>query len=200
MQETRLVRLVYFVASQMTSSWFFALVAVIFVIEGLALGSKKECFATLVTSSEFVQGAVVLARAIHPFEAEVGGRPFLALVYDDLLLGKNGRILRQTLEAELIDVVPVPWIGMPEGPQAHYFPQYSTTYMKFHLWNLTGYDTVLYLDADAFPLVALSDVFERNISVGTVAAAPDICLPDSFNAGVSVRALSLVFLSLRSQK
>ena len=57
--------------------------------------------------------------------------------------------------------------------------------MKLHVWNLTGYDTVLYLDSDLLPLVSLATLFNRKIDMDSIAAAPDISLPDSFNAGVS---------------
>ncbi len=149
---------------------------------------SREAYATLLTSEEYVQGAVVLARIVDSFSIfdNVSKRPFLALVYDKLLREKGGAALRQSLEYEGIQVIPVPSIGEPKGYQILDYPQYLTTYMKLHVWNLTGYDTVLYLDSDILPLEPLSPLFDRSsIDIGTIAAAPDISLPDSFNAGVS---------------
>jgi glycogenin glucosyltransferase len=173
----------------------------IFLIEAVCLAScvgihhgkaenysrSREAYVTLLTTEEYVQGAIVLARIVRSF-SELGNnsRPFLALVYDKLLRDPGGVALRQLLEYDGIDVIPVPSIGEPMGHQILNYPQYRTTYMKLHVWNLTGYDTVLYLDADILPLEPLSPLFERSsIAVDTIAAAPDISLPDSFNAGVS---------------
>jgi hypothetical protein len=158
----------------------------------------REAYVTLLTSIEFAQGAIVMARVLQSFPQHGGGeeRPFLALVYDDLLRVKGGAEMRQMLETEQIQIIPVPWIGRVLGLSIHSYPQYETTYMKLHLWNLTGYDTLLYLDSDVLPLAPLTPLFNRTISASTIAAAPDISLPDSFNAGVSVPALHVLELYL----
>ena len=146
----------------------------------------REAYCTLLTSDEFVQGAIVLSRIVRSLANECESeRPFVALVHDKMLMSDNGIKLRQQLESEKINIIPVPWIGNVLGNQNFVYPQYRTTYMKLHVWNLTGYDTVLYLDSDLLPLVSLATLFNRKIDVDSIAAAPDISLPDSFNAGVS---------------
>ena len=52
-----------------------------------------------------------------------------------------------------------------------------------HLFNLTQFERIVYLDADALVLVNVDDLFERNVSF---AAAPDVFPPDRFNAGVMI--------------
>ena len=149
--------------------------------------TQREAYVTLLTSIEFAQGAVVMARILRSFPLKDGEveRPFLTLVYDELLRNEGGIRLRASLETERIQIIPVPWIGEVLGTTPLFYPQYKTTYIKLHIWNLTGYDKVLYLDSDTLPLAPLSSLFDRNIGPDTVAAAPDISLPDSFNAGVS---------------
>lgn len=63
------------------------------------------------------------------------------------------------------------------------------TFMKFHLWKLTQYDKVLFLDSDVLPLD--SDLFEifshvENQTSDQIAAVPDCGWPDLFNSGVLV--------------
>ena len=52
-----------------------------------------------------------------------------------------------------------------------------------HLFNLTQFERIVYLDADTLVLVNVDDLFERNVSF---AAAPDVFPPDRFNAGVMI--------------
>ncbi|ODQ79804.1 glycosyltransferase family 8 protein [Babjeviella inositovora NRRL Y-12698] len=63
----------------------------------------------------------------------------------------------------------------------------AETYTKVHLWGLTQFELVLYLDADTLPLItqdSVLDLFNLDIPEGHIAAAPDSGWPDIFNSGV----------------
>ena len=55
-------------------------------------------------------------------------------------------------------------------------------YSKLHLWSLTEYDKIVFLDGDTLVLWPLDDLFHR---YGELSAAPDL-YPDTFNSGVMV--------------
>jgi glycogenin glucosyltransferase len=54
-------------------------------------------------------------------------------------------------------------------------------YTKLHIWNLTDFEKILYIDADCLVVDKIEDIFDRNVDF---AAAPDVFPPDNFNAGV----------------
>lgn len=54
---------------------------------------------------------------------------------------------------------------------------------KLHIWNLTQFRKIVYIDADALVLENIDELF--NIE-SKFAASPDIFPPDKFNAGVMV--------------
>ena len=69
----------------------------------------------------------------------------------------------------------------------------ETGLTKLHVWNLTQFDTVLYIDADAIVVGYTGELFDRGDALRRAsatrmafAAAPDIHPPDRFNAGVMV--------------
>ena len=73
----------------------------------------------------------------------------------------------------------VPHIGKPNLSTGSWE---ESQYTKLHLWTLTQYRKVFYVDADC--LVVSKDIegiFELD---SQFAAAPDVFPPDCFNAGV----------------
>lgn len=54
---------------------------------------------------------------------------------------------------------------------------------KLHAWRLTGYNKVVYLDADMLVLKPIAHLFSISAHL---AAAPDIGWPDAFNSGLLV--------------
>ena len=54
---------------------------------------------------------------------------------------------------------------------------------KLHVWNLTQYRKIVYLDADTLVMENIDELFSIT---GPFAAAPDIFPPDKFNAAVMV--------------
>lgn len=70
-------------------------------------------------------------------------------------------------------------------------PDLYWTFTKLHLWSLTQYSKVVFLDADTLVLKNVDDLFEQISSSGAegeeaFAACPDIGWPDCFNSGVFV--------------
>ena len=64
-----------------------------------------------------------------------------------------------------------------------------------HIWSLTDYEKVFYIDADCLIKASPEDVFEREVDF---AAAPDVFPPDRFNAGVMLIVMLFVLSSFRS--
>ena len=60
---------------------------------------------------------------------------------------------------------------------------YGSAYTKLHIWTLTEYRQVFYIDADCLIVGSLDHVFAE-FEKSDFAASPDVFPPDHFNAGV----------------
>ncbi|MCO5590113.1 hypothetical protein L7F22_044082 [Adiantum nelumboides] len=63
---------------------------------------------------------------------------------------------------------------------------------KLHAWRLTGYDKIVFLDADILVLRPIAHLFSIT---SPLAASPDIGWPDAFNSGLMVLTPSLTTFS-----
>lgn len=61
-------------------------------------------------------------------------------------------------------------------------PELGVTISKIHCWELTEFETCVFLDADTLVLKNADELFERE----EISAVPDIGWPDCFNTGVFV--------------
>jgi hypothetical protein len=67
------------------------------------------------------------------------------------------------------------------------FPRFRDQFSKLHLWNMTEYDRVLYLDSDTLCVGSIIPLLEMNISTKPLWVARDIrdsIWQDGFNMGV----------------
>lgn len=80
----------------------------------------------------------------------------------------------------------VPMIQHPLPPDPRSAFHMAKLYTKLHLWNLTQYERVLYLDLDTLPVAQFSEIFKQPLKRDCVAAmAIDAGHNDRyFNAGV----------------
>ena len=139
----------------------------------MKLGSRYAC-ATVVTTSKYVLGALVLGHSIR----RSGWKHELAvLVTSDVGPSDRKRLLQ--VWDRVIEVEP---IANPNPPAKLGFHSFATVYTKLRLWEQTDYAKLIYLDADTIVLGDLSDLLDRP----DFAAAPCGTAPDQFNSGVLV--------------
>ena len=151
-------------------------------------------YATLLTSDSFLPGVQALAYSLHK-HSQV---PLLVLVTPQVR--KHTRV--QLHRLPLCSVSEVRAIPNPHAASVHVegwvnsgtyccttmhlaaraYVQCSAGYTKLHIWNLTSFSRVVYIDADAVVLSNVDDLFQRP----HMSAAPDVFPPDKFNAGVLV--------------
>ena len=70
-----------------------------------------------------------------------------------------------------------------------YEPRFLDQFTKLHLWNMTMYDTLLYLDSDTLTLRSISHLLHRNLGNKCIAAAAQTWhgMFQGFNMGVFVK-------------
>ncbi|KAI8344540.1 hypothetical protein BC941DRAFT_508081 [Chlamydoabsidia padenii] len=134
-----------------------------------------KAYVTLVATDTYAAGALVLAHRLRDL-----GTPhaLVCLVTHDI----STTVLEHL--SQLYKVVCVDTITSTDDDNLALLgrPELNITFTKLHLWNLTDYKKLVFLDADTLPLRNIDDLFDRpNFS-----AAPDAGWPDCFNSGVFV--------------
>ena len=154
--------------------------------------SRPTCYASLITSDDFLPGVQVLLHSLSKTLASPAGaasrpRPVVVLVTAQVSPATRARLAADCAAGPgarriKLEIIEVPAIPNPND-KVHVKGWVNAGYTKLHVFNLTRFRKVVYIDADALVLENIEDLFARP---GPVAAAPDVFPPDKFNAGVMV--------------
>ncbi|KAH9937297.1 uncharacterized protein B0H18DRAFT_969981 [Fomitopsis serialis] len=143
-------------------------------------------FVSLVTSDHYLPGALAVAAALkdlHPTPAKAPEVNFqtVCLVTPESIDVSTIKLLRRAFNV----VIGVELIEQEDekGLQLLGRPDLSHVLTKLHIFRLTQYQKIIFLDADVLPIRPLSHLF--NIP-HDFAAVPDVGWPDIFNSGVLV--------------
>ncbi|KAI8984678.1 nucleotide-diphospho-sugar transferase [Mycotypha africana] len=138
-----------------------------------------EAFITLVATEPYAAGALVLNHQLRKL-GSVNNRDFVCLVTPNI----SDHVL-DLLSKQQITIIKVDTLRSSNYDNLKLLgrPDLDITFTKIHLWNLTQYSKVVFLDADTYPLKRIDELF--NVEA-TFAAAPDAGWPDCFNSGVFV--------------
>lgn len=144
-------------------------------------------FVTVLTSDSYLPGALVTAASIkRTEEASTRKYDLVCLVTLDTVSVQSIKALRQ-----IYDLV-ISAEEIRSGHSEHELnllgrPDLSSTITKIHIWRLTQYEKVIYLDSDTLLLKPISHLFEL---ASPFSACPDIGWPDCFNTGLMVTSPS----------
>ncbi|PBL00539.1 hypothetical protein ARMGADRAFT_383542 [Armillaria gallica] len=143
-------------------------------------------FATLLTSDFYLPGALALAAAlkdVHPTPAIPPEVDFqtVCLVTPETVDVSTIKLLRKAFNV----VVGVEVIAQEDdkGLKLLGRPDLNTVLTKLHVFRLTQYSKIIFLDADVLPIRPLSHLFSLPHEFSAV---PDVGWPDIFNSGVMV--------------
>jgi glycogenin glucosyltransferase len=137
--------------------------------------AQMEAFITLVATDAYAPGALIIAHRLR----ELGSKKDkVCLVTPNV----SGHV--QTLLSKLYVVIPVNTLRSKNYENLTLLgrPDLDITFTKIHLWSLTQYSKIVFLDADTLPLQNIDSLFDRP----SFSAAPDAGWPDCFNSGVFV--------------
>ncbi|KAH7909801.1 glycosyltransferase family 8 protein, partial [Hygrophoropsis aurantiaca] len=148
--------------------------------------SVPYAFVTLLTSDAYLPGALTIASALKDVHEVQSSES--QLKYDTVCL-----VTPETLDVSTINslrgvydvVVAVESINQKDGNRLNLLgrPDLDAVLTKLHVFRLTQYSKIIFLDADVLPVRSLSHLFsiEHEFS-----AVPDVGWPDIFNSGVMV--------------
>ena len=150
---------------------------------------RKLAFCTLLSDNKYFDGVSVLLKTLRKHNRYLGIKT-LCLVDETRVHKTTAKALERICD-EVLAVSPLVHtahkIGKEKGKaEKHKTPTWENSEMtKIHIWNLTIYDQICYIDADCMVVGNIENVFTDCASVD-FAAAPDVFPPDRFNAGVLV--------------
>lgn len=141
---------------------------------------SSQAYATLVTSDAYGIGALVLGYSLR----QHGTKRDLVLLHTANVSAHLLTRLKKIWN-KLIQVDPIR-SGLAANLILLGRPELDITYTKLHLWRLTDYKKITYLDADAYALRNVDELFDFPKNGQQIAAAPDMGWPDCFNSGMFV--------------
>ncbi|KAL1760905.1 glycosyltransferase family 8 protein [Schizophyllum commune] len=148
--------------------------------------AAPNAFVTLVTSDRYLPGALAQVAAIadlHPKDAHEPHEHFqtVCLVTPETVDVSTIKALRGAFNV----VVGVEIIEQEDDKGLRLLgrPDLNTVLTKLHIFRLTQYEKIIFLDADVLPVRPLSHLFALPHEFS---AAPDVGWPDIFNSGVLV--------------
>ncbi|CAL1694983.1 unnamed protein product [Somion occarium] len=143
-------------------------------------------FVTLVSSDSYLPGALALVAALKelhpkpPVPPEVDFQT-VCLVTPEMVDVSSIRLLRKAFD--LVVGVEVIEQRDVKGLQLLGRLDLNSVLTKLHIFRLTQYSKIIFLDADVLPIRPLSHLFNLPYEF---AAVPDVGWPDIFNSGVLV--------------
>ncbi|KAL4063643.1 glycosyltransferase family 8 protein [Scleroderma yunnanense] len=148
--------------------------------------SVRHAFVTLLTSDSYLPGALILSGALKDVHQSLP--PDQQVIYETVCLVTPHtldittiRLLRRAFNV----VIGVEVIPQPDAQRLALLgrPDLDTVFTKLHVFRLTQYSKIIFLDADVLPVRPLSHLFGLDHEF---AAVPDVGWPDVFNSGVMV--------------
>ncbi|KAJ3007524.1 hypothetical protein NUW54_g3517 [Trametes sanguinea] len=143
-------------------------------------------FTTLVTSDHYLPGALAVAAALkelHPSSPTPPEVPFqtVCLVTPETVDVSSIKLLRRAFDV----VIGVEIIEQEDRKGLQLLGRLDLSHVltKLHVFRLTQYSKIIFLDADVLPIRPLSHLFSIPHEF---AAVPDVGWPDIFNSGVMV--------------
>ena len=125
----------------------------------------------MLATDDYLPGVQVLHNSLRRFHAR---ETLVILVTPDI-----ARATRLKLkQLSYVQIAEVPHLMKPNKSTGAWE---RSQYTKLHIWTLTQFNQVFYIDADCLVLSDLSEIFTLKTDFG---AAPDVFPPDCFNAGV----------------
>ncbi|KAG8824782.1 glycogenin glucosyltransferase [Serendipita sp. 401] len=148
--------------------------------------SGPFAFVTLLSSDSYLPGALVLAASLkdlHPTPATAPEVDFqtVCLVTPENVSVTSIKALRKAFD--VVVGVEILEANSPSGLKLLGRPDLSTVLTKLHVFRLTTYAKIIFLDADILPLQPISHLF---LTPYEFSACPDVGWPDIFNSGLMV--------------
>lgn len=136
-----------------------------------------QCFAFL-----FYIGAVLSAFMIKNLSCE---QKKIALVSNGVSEAGRNTLAKVGYDVKVVEPLDCNWMDRMKGRKERNLGIIGT-HMRFHAWNYTEYDKLVYFDADIIPLTNIDDIFDLDTDFAAAYCGKPGVLDPCFNAGLLV--------------
>ncbi|KDE09108.1 hypothetical protein MVLG_00823 [Microbotryum lychnidis-dioicae p1A1 Lamole] len=148
---------------------------------GAGTDQVSKAFVTLLTSDSYLPGCLTMINSLLDVEGAKGRADYETVCL--VTPATVGHVAINALHKVFDQVIGVAEITTRSWHELALLGRkdLAASLTKLHLWRLTKYNKVVFLDADTLILRPLTPLFDLDVEF---AAAPDSGWPDSFNSGV----------------
>lgn len=107
-------------------------------------------YVSLVSTADYLEGVLVLGHSLRKTRAQY---PLTALVVSSVDASVDTALAANSIGIMRVDPLP--------NPSGDYFTHWNHTYSKLHIFGLTQFEKLVYLDADMVACANLDELFER---------------------------------------
>ena len=144
--------------------------------------SNRVAWLTAMTNDDFVIGAVATAYMINRLSCH---KEMIALVSSGVSAAGALALTKAGYDVKVVEPLDCNWMDRKKG-RAEQSSGIVGTHMRFHAWNFTQYDKLLYFDADIVPLTNVDDLFEMDSDFAAAYCSKPGVVDPCFNAGLLV--------------
>ncbi|KAH3688353.1 hypothetical protein WICPIJ_000659 [Wickerhamomyces pijperi] len=142
-----------------------------------------NAIATLLFSASYLPGALILSKTLR----QLGVPSDVKLVV--LLAATLTEFQYQQLSASFDEIIEIRSINANQQSEELKLlqrPELFQTFSKVHVFKLTQFESLIYMDADTLPIKQICGLFREfeHLTENQIVASPDSGWPDIFNSGV----------------
>jgi glycogenin glucosyltransferase len=145
--------------------------------------AAAEAWVTMITSDDFVMGLEVMVASLRKHMATP--RRIACIVSEHVSPRIRAKITAMDVAILQVDAIPMHHGSTAASDGTHVSSWIATGLTKLHVFNLTQFTKVVYIDADMLVVDCVDELFDRP-GAPRPAACPDVFPPDRFNAGMMV--------------
>ena len=137
---------------------------------------------TAMTNDDFVIGAVLNAYMIKHLSCE---QKLIALVSNGVTESGRNALSKAGYEVKVVEPLDCNWMDRKKGRKEQNLGIIGT-HMRFHAWNYTNFNRIIYFDADILPLTSIDELFDLDTDLAAAYCGKPGVLDPCFNAGLLV--------------
>jgi len=143
-------------------------------------GKEPYAWLTAMLNDNYAIGAILLGHMLNKLSCY---NKMIVLVSDGVSQSSRDALKKVGFEVRLVEALDCNWMDRQKGMKERNLGL-PGTFMRFHAWNYTQYEKIIYLDSDVLPVVSVDEIFSMETEfTASYCARPGIVDP-CFNAGI----------------
>ena len=141
---------------------------------------NKVAWLTAMTNDDFVVGAVAVGYIIHRLSCH---HKLIALVSEGVSANGRDALKKVGYDVRVVEPLDCNWMDRRKGRPERNIGIIGT-HMRFHAWNYTNFEKLMYFDADILPLANIDEIFDLDAEFAAAYCAKPGVIDPCFNAGL----------------